>query len=66
LFITYSLDSPKVFELIDIIRITNWLPSFRRKPESIFLSIGYGFWMPDQVRHDERTLDSQVIQRSTF
>jgi len=24
------------------------------------LSISYATWMPDQVRHDERTLDSQV------
>ncbi|HBF42039.1 MAG TPA: hypothetical protein DDW42_00120, partial [Desulfobacteraceae bacterium] len=27
----------------------------------IILSVPYEFWMPDQVRHDVRTLDSQVI-----
>ena len=33
------------------------LPSFRRKPESSKLN---GFWMPDQVRHD----DSRTFYRT--
>ncbi len=33
--------------------------------ESRILSVSYDFWMPDQVRHDERTLDSQVKKRNT-
>ncbi|MCK4425874.1 MAG: HAD hydrolase family protein, partial [Deltaproteobacteria bacterium] len=35
--------------------------SFRRKPESSVFSKRSATWMPDQVRHDERALDSQVM-----
>jgi len=59
------LYSPKFFYLVEIIRTINWVSSFPQKRESRILPVSYELWMPDQVRNDLRTLDSQVLWLSS-
>jgi hypothetical protein len=55
-----SPDNLKFLKEFEIKKNEKLMRSFRLRPKSSIFSKCSAIWMQDQVRHDERTLDSEV------